>query len=80
MNQGNKSSTQPTAVGVTEVYPGEAYICGDDIVYDLVPFRSYRPLRPDGLQILPPHGPRRVRVQGLHPHFLRTSKSLSHRV
>jgi hypothetical protein len=40
MKEGIKSSTHPTAVGVTEVYSDEAYIGGDDIVHDLEPLGS----------------------------------------
>jgi hypothetical protein len=35
MKEGIKSSTHPTAVGVTEVYPGEVYIYAVGIVYYL---------------------------------------------
>jgi len=79
MNQGIASSTQPAAVGVTEVYPCEAHICGDDILY-LVPFRSYRFRRPDCLQVLSHLGLLRARVQGFDPHFFRATTCLRHLV
>jgi len=80
MNQGIKSSTQPAAVGVTEVYPCKANVCGDDIMYDLVPFGSYLLRRPDCLQVLPHPGPLRVWIQGFDPHLFRATPCLRHLV